>query len=117
MGRIGEEIPALAQRFVDEKEIAAAKIAHAAVHEFGAAAGCAGAKIAALEKGRTITSCGRVNGTPQAGRPATNDHDIPPDVAVAQLLEHSRSIHHGVGHCLNTRCFGKRALNMPSVSW
>jgi hypothetical protein len=66
---------ALAQGLEDEGDVALLQVAHAAVHQFGAAAGGPLAEVVLLDKEDAVAPRGGVDGGAESGgAPADNDH-------------------------------------------
>ena len=77
MRRVAVHESALAQCLQHERDISLLKIPNPAVHELGAAAGCALRKIRGLEKDCEEAARGGVHRNPQTSSPTANDGHIP----------------------------------------
>ena len=75
--RVFGKAAAFAQGFAHEVNVTLREVAHTAVHEFGAAAGGAFGKVAALqEQGRESARSG-INGDAESSRAAADDDNVP----------------------------------------
>ena len=93
MRRVAVEQPALAQRLGDEREVELLQIAHAAVHELGAAARRALREVVRLEQQGPIAAARRVDGHAEP-RGAAADHDDVEGLPV-EPVDHLVALHRG----------------------
>ena len=77
MRRVLSKQSALLERFHDQRDVALLEIAHAAVHELGAAARRALAEVVLLEQQDVVAAAGRVDGDADAGGAAADDDHVP----------------------------------------
>ena len=75
--RVFRETAAFAQGFAHEIDVALREVAHAAVDEFGAAAGGAFGEIAAFQQQGRESARGGIYRDAKAGRAAADDDDVP----------------------------------------
>ena len=93
MRRVAVEQPALAQRLGDEREVELLQIAHAAVHELGAAARGALGEVVRLEQQGPIAAARGVDGNAEP-RGAAADHDDVEGLPV-EPVDHLVALHRG----------------------
>ena len=79
---------ALLQRFHHQREVALLQVAHAAVHQLGAAAGSAFAEIALLQQQDVVAAAGGIDRDARAGGAAAHDDHVPRAGVRAQPAVH-----------------------------
>ena len=106
--RVLQQQAALVQRLHHQPNVALLQVAHAAVHQLGAAAGRAFAEVALLQQQRGISAAGRVDRDAGAGRAAADDDDVP---GAGVRLE-------AAAHLLaGQRTYPCAALRLPPARW
>src|SRR5262249_48208886 len=90
--RVFAQNAALLQRFHHQREIALFQIAHAAMHEFGGAAGGSLAEVVLFDERGAIAARRGVDGAAHAGGAAADDEQVP-RLGAAQTVEHLGAVH------------------------
>src|SRR5205814_1251563 len=94
---------ALVQRLHHQAQIALFQVAHTAVHQLGAAAGCPFAEVVLFDEERGVAAAGRVHGDAGAGGAAADDDEVPGTFVLLEALIHFRSGHGWAGTKTSTR--------------
>src|ERR1039458_4522640 len=87
MRRVAQHVAALAQGVEDQRQVHLLEIAHAAMHELGAAAGGFFGEVGTLYKQRAVAASGGFHRCTQASGPAADDQHVPRLRCSAQLVE------------------------------
>ena len=93
MRRVLAQQSALFQRLHDQREVALLQVAHAAVHQLGAAAGSAFPEVALFQQKNVIAAAGGVDGHAHSGGSATHYNQVPGARVRAETAIHLRSCH------------------------
>jgi hypothetical protein len=75
--RVAAQPPALAQRVVDQLEVALSEVAHTAVEQLGAAAGRAFGEVHRFEQQRGVATCSGIDGCAESSGAAADHNHIP----------------------------------------
>src|SRR5688572_14790330 len=88
MWRVLSQQAALLERFHDERDVALFEIPNPPVHQLGAAARRALAKIVLFEEQDLVATAGGINGNADAGGTAADDDDVPRAAALLEPYDH-----------------------------
>ena len=87
VGRVAQHVAAFAQSIENQREVHLLEVAHAAVHQFGAAAGGLLGEVGALHQQSAIAARCGLNGGAEAGGPTADHQYVPGRRIAAEFLQ------------------------------